>query len=170
MKKLILSIILFFSFLSLASAQLNSVNGWDNNGMTILNDDLNLISNEVNQANTQLSSATTTAKTRYVYFVVSSALTTGTDKVGRIYIDFAGTATDAYACVSTAPTGASLIATLNQNGGSIGTPTITAGNYTSDTSLSVAFSKGDYFTLDITQVGSSVAGSNLVVRLTLVGS
>lgn len=74
--------------------------------------------------------------------------------------------------VGTAPTGASIIVDVNKNGTTIfstqgNRPTIAASG-TSDTSsvpdvTSVA--AGDYLTVDIDQIGSTVAGANLVVQI-----
>ena len=73
------------------------------------------------------------------------------------------------ASVGTAPAGSSLIATLNKNGSTIDTLTITDGSTTdANTGLSLTVNSGDYLTVDITQVGSSTAGSdlNLIVEYT----
>ena len=72
--------------------------------------------------------------------------------------------------VGTAPTGASLIVTVLKNGSSIGTITITAGNTTAySTSLSPnTFADGDRLTFNVTQIGSSVAGSNLGARVEFI--
>lgn len=68
-----------------------------------------------------------------------------------------------------APTGASIIVDVNKNGTTIFTtqanrPSIAAsGNVSSPSTPDVtAFSAGDYMTIDIDQVGSTVAGEDLV--------
>ena len=71
--------------------------------------------------------------------------------------------------VSIAPAGSSLIATLNKNGSTIDTLTIADSSTTDENrGLSLAVNSGDYLTVDITQVGSSTAGSdfNLIVEYT----
>lgn len=73
----------------------------------------------------------------------------------------------------TAPTGASLIVDVNKNGSTIfstqaNRPTITAGNNTSGKVTAInttTLADGDYLTVDIDQVGSTVAGSNLTVQI-----
>jgi len=73
------------------------------------------------------------------------------------------------ASVGTAPVGSSLITTLNKNGSTIDTLTIADGSTTdANTGLSLAVNSGDYLTVDITQIGSSTAGSdlNLIVEYT----
>jgi hypothetical protein len=66
--------------------------------------------------------------------------------------------------VGTAPTGSSLITTLNKNGSAIDTQTIAAdGTSDTNTGLSLAVAENDYLTVDITQIGSTVAGSDLNV-------
>lgn len=73
--------------------------------------------------------------------------------------------------VSTAPTGAALLVDVNKNGTTMFTtqanrPTIAAGAYT-ETAITapdvVSIAAGDRITVDIDQVGSTIAGSNLVV-------
>ena len=109
----------------------------------------------------------------YLYFVLpDDAVYTGTDKLGRFYIDFIGTITEVQASVKTAPTGASIICDINKNGSTIWSTqanrvAIAAGASTGiqttfdDASLVV----GDYLTIDLDQVGSTVAGAKLVVRV-----
>lgn len=75
--------------------------------------------------------------------------------------------------VSTAPTGADLIVDINKNGTTMFTtqanrPKIAAGAYTESATTApdvVSIAAGDRITCDIDQVGSTVAGSNLVVVL-----
>lgn len=111
-------------------------------------------------------------KERWFYFLVPIDLTTGTDVTGRIYIPFAGTITEVYASVSTAPTGSDLICDINLNGSTIWSTqanrvTISASSETgSQTTFdTTAVSANDYLTLDVDQVGSTIAGSKLAVRV-----
>jgi hypothetical protein len=75
------------------------------------------------------------------------------------------------AVVGTAPTGASLIVDVHKNDTTIFTtqsnrPTITASSFTDTSVPAVAlWSAGEYLTVDIDQVGSTVAGSDLVVTV-----
>ena len=109
----------------------------------------------------------------YIYFVLpDDAIYTGTDKIGRIYVDFIGTIIEVQASVKTAPTGASIIVDLNLNGTTIWTTqgnrvAIVAGAYTGvqTTPDVITLAVGDYFTIDLDQVGSTVSGAKLVVRL-----
>jgi hypothetical protein len=63
--------------------------------------------------------------------------------------------------VKTAPVGADLKIRLNQNGISLGTATITDGELIGSLSLDEACNAGDLLTIDVTQIGSTTAGSNL---------
>ena len=73
------------------------------------------------------------------------------------------------AIVGTAPVGSSLITTLNKNGSAIDTLTIAAGSDSdTNTGLSLSVSQSDYLTVDITQIGSTTAGSDLNVIITYV--
>ncbi len=79
-----------------------------------------------------------------------------------------------FLAVGTAPTGAAIIADVNRNGSSIflsgNRPTIPSGSNTgySTTIETNTFDDGDYLTLDIDQVGSTIAGSDLTAHITLV--
>jgi len=121
-----------------------------------------------------LAGTGTVGNAAYVYFVVTEAiLTVEANKVGRIYIDFDGTILEAHGSVISAPTGANLICDVNLNGTSIWSSnqgqrlTIDGGTFTDIQTAftSVDVVSGDYLTLDVDQVGSTVAGEKLVVRL-----
>lgn len=99
------------------------------------------------------------------------AVTTGQSEV---YNDTGGwlTITKIRASVGTAPAGADLVLDVKKNGTSIYTttanrPTIAAGT---NTVVAVApddqaFADGDYLTVDVVQVGSTTAGSDLTVQI-----
>jgi hypothetical protein len=105
-------------------------------------------------------------------FSQAGVLTTGTGTF-RYYMDEAYTVAKVIASVGIAPTGASIIVDVNKNGTTIFTdqdtrPTIGAGTYTDTvTPDNISVASGDYLTVDIDQIGSSVAGSNLVVQVKL---
>jgi hypothetical protein len=76
--------------------------------------------------------------------------------------------------VNTAPAGASVVIDVNKNGTTIfGTaanrPTIPAGSKTATVGAHsvTSVTTGDYLTVDIDQIGSSVAGADLVVVVRL---
>jgi len=96
-------------------------------------------------------------------------------------IDATVTLSGCYIYVKTAPTGASIIvdikrSTTGPNGTYTtifsSTPSISAAAYTgSSTSFSISsLSAGDYIRMDITQVGSTIAGAGLTVDLNVRGS
>jgi len=106
-------------------------------------------------------------------FSISGALST---RVGphRIYLEASYTVDSIRASVGTAPTGASLICDVNKNATTIYTtqsarPTITAGTNTAtaNSPAVTSFSSGDYLSVDIDQIGSTVAGSDLTVAIWL---
>lgn len=75
-----------------------------------------------------------------------------------------GTFTNLFARVKTAPTGQALTGRVNKNGTQVATFSIAAGALNATVSgLSVTCLAGDYFTLDVTQVGSGTAGAGLTV-------
>lgn len=104
------------------------------------------------------------------------AAVTGT---ARVYIDSgrALTIQAVRASVGTAPTGAALIVDIKKNGVTIFTtqanrPTIAISANTSGkvTNMDVtALADGDYFTVDVAQVGSTIAGSDLTVQIWAAG-
>jgi hypothetical protein len=108
-------------------------------------------------------------------FSVTGAVTT---RVGshRLYNDTGATwtITAVRASVGTAPTGATLIVDVNKNGTTIFTtqanrPTIAVSTNTiKRTNMNVTtVADGEYLTVDVDQVGSTVAGSNLIVQITI---
>lgn len=104
---------------------------------------------------------------------IAGTLVAQTDVIPSIIAHRDLTIIKAYAVVKTAPTGADLIIDINKNGTSIWNTTqanrlkITAGN--SDGSQSsfdtTTLTDEDLLTIDIDQVGSSVAGADLSIYL-----
>jgi hypothetical protein len=91
-----------------------------------------------------------------------------------IRIPFACTITRCDAYVTTAPTGASLICDINKNGTTIWATqgnritiaqSATSGSQTSFDTTAIA--SGDLLTLDVDQVGATIAGSQLTICLTV---
>ena len=119
---------------------------------------------------------TTQALTECIPIAVSdetTALTTGTAKV-TFRMPFAMTLTAVRASVTTAPTGANLIVDINDSGTSIMTTnklSIDAAELTSTTATTAAgitdsaLADDAQITIDIDQVGSTVAGAGLKVYL-----
>lgn len=108
-------------------------------------------------------------------FSKGGSLTTGTGTF-RIYNDTGVTWTIAAvrASVGTAPTGSTLVVDVNVNGTTIyatqsNRPAIAiSGNTaTGGTPSTATIANGQYFTVDIDQVGSTIAGSDLTVQITL---
>jgi hypothetical protein len=97
------------------------------------------------------------------------SVTTGT---GRLTFQTAVTILGVVAAVNTAPTGAAILVDVNKNGSTIFTtqanrPSIAAAGFASATATPAvtAFAAGDYMTVDIDQVGSTVAGADLTVTI-----
>lgn len=89
----------------------------------------------------------------------------------RFYIDGDFVVSKVRIGVGTAPTGASLIVDVNKNGTTIFTtqsrrPTISASAFTALNTSTIengTLTTADYLTIDIDQIGSTIAGSDLVV-------
>ena len=105
-------------------------------------------------------------------FSNAGAATVGTG-AGRYPVPAATTIKYVLVTASTAPTGADLILDVNLNGTTIFTtqgnrPKVVAGTHSQSatpTPDTTTVSAGDYLTVDIDQVGSTIAGSDLVVMV-----
>jgi hypothetical protein len=89
--------------------------------------------------------------------------------VMRVYND-SGTSwriTAARAFINTAPTGASAIFTVRENGVSAFTLTVAAAGNTITATPGTVIEVGNYITVDVTQIGSTVAGADATVVLTI---
>ena len=112
---------------------------------------------------------------RAVVWYVDDALSTGTLKSAKIRVPFNGVISRIDAYVDTAPTGASIICDINKNGVSVWAVTqanritinVGAGSGSQTSFDTTEVVSGDYFTLDIDQVGSSTAGSDLSLALVI---
>ncbi|MCJ7431244.1 hypothetical protein MUO83_08565 [Candidatus Bathyarchaeota archaeon] len=118
-----------------------------------------------------LAADTSTIKTTLSFAVVGT-LTTGTDKAPTIVAPCALAIVKVKVVVKTAPTGAALIVDVNKNGTTIfttqgGRPSIAAGDTAddSDTPDVTALAETDKLTVDIDQVGSTIAGADLTVEV-----
>jgi hypothetical protein len=103
--------------------------------------------------------------------VVSGALSVAAGAL-RYGFPYAATIVSVSATVGTAPTGTTLIVDVHKNGTTIFTtqanrPTIAISANVSSTATPdvVAIAAGDYLTVDVDQIGSGTAGSNLVVTI-----
>jgi hypothetical protein len=106
-------------------------------------------------------------------FSKSGVLTTGAG-VSRLPIGAAYTIQSVRAMVGTAPTGAAILVDVNKNGTTIFTtqgnrPSIAAAGNASSAAVPdvTALAAGDFLTVDVDQVGSTVAGSDLTVIVTV---
>lgn len=104
-------------------------------------------------------------------YTITGTLVVGTGST-RLYMATAGNVVNVIAGVGTAPTGASVIFDVNKNGTTIFTtqgnrPTIAASAFsdTSSTPDVTSFSAGDYFTIDVDQIGSTIAGSTATITI-----
>lgn len=105
-------------------------------------------------------------------YTVPDALEVSTGVV-KFMLPFAVTIVSCRALVGTAPTGASAIIDVNVDGTTIystqgNRPTITTGNTDSGSWSApdvTSFSANSYFTVDIDQIGSTIAGANLTLMI-----
>jgi hypothetical protein len=110
-----------------------------------------------------------------VVWSATGDVTTGTNYLPSFIVPFACTISKAYLYARTAPTGAALIVDINKDGTSIWSATqanrvqlaatANTGDQTSfDTTSLVENSRLD---VDIDQIGSTIAGSNITIELRL---
>jgi hypothetical protein len=104
-------------------------------------------------------------------FSIPGTLTVGTG-MARLYFPRACTIINVIASVGTAPTGASVIFDVNKNGTTIFTtqgnrPTITASAFVDTSSVPdvTSIAAGEYLTVDLDQIGSTVAGADATVSI-----
>lgn len=105
-----------------------------------------------------------------VYTFTMTGTLTAKVGAGRVYMEHACRVESVRASVGTAPTGAAVIADVNKNGTTVYTdqaqrPTIAASTNTDlgGVAANGVFAAGDYLTVDVDQIGSTVAGAELVV-------
>jgi hypothetical protein len=105
-------------------------------------------------------------------FAVTGTLTTGTNKAPTLLAPCTLTITKVKLVVKTAPTGAAIIVDVNKNGTTIFTnqanrPQIAIGETTGDSGTPdvTSLAEGDKLTIDIDQIGSTIAGADLTVEV-----
>lgn len=77
--------------------------------------------------------------------------------------------TSIQASVDTAPVGSSIMITLKKNGSTVTTASIAAGaNQGAAQAVSSTATSTDYYTIDVTQIGSTTPGADLVVSIKYV--
>ena len=111
--------------------------------------------------------------TRTINWFISGAVAASTEQQGRFYLPVGGTITYSRIHAKTAPAGSALIVDINKNGTSIWATTTgkrlqiadAASTGTQDFFDTNTVARGDYITLDVDQVGSGTAGSNVTVTL-----
>lgn len=115
-----------------------------------------------------------TKGTTELSFSIPTTLATNTGTM-RWYFDGSATISNVLASVGVAPTGASVIFDVNKNDTTIFTnqanrPTITASNFYDFTSTPdvTSLTSGDYLTIDVDQIGSTIAGSNAIIRIKII--
>jgi hypothetical protein len=105
-------------------------------------------------------------------FTITGTVAVGTNVCPAIIVPFPLTITKAFAYAKTGPTGADLIFDINKNGTTIWSTqsnrlkiaaAATSGNQTTFNTTSLA--EGDILTVDVDQVGSTIAGADVTVQI-----
>lgn len=104
-------------------------------------------------------------------FTITGVLATGA-RNPRFYVEGDRTISNVVVSVGTAPTGATAIFDVNKNGTTIfstqaNRPTIAISGFYDGSSVPdvTSLSAGDYLTVDVDQIGSTVKGSDAVIRI-----
>ena len=124
------------------------------------------------QVNTNFSNLDDSIRPTFIGTVVGT-LTTDTSVTPALIVPKAMTITKAFAYVKTAPTGQALLLDINVGGTSIWNVdqnnrlTVAAAAQSGNQTIfdTTSLSEGDVITLDVDQVGSTVAGADLTVAL-----
>ena len=105
---------------------------------------------------------------RDITFGLLGNLTVANDQTNHVIVNQASTALLCRAIAKTAPTGANAILVIKKNGtDTIATVTITAGQTSVTATPSGSFAAGDYLSIDVTQIGSTLPGADVNITLTL---
>lgn len=89
-----------------------------------------------------------------------------TNGKARWYVRHDLTIETVYIAAGTAPVGSALTITIKKNGSSVGSYSLPDGqSVTAPITVSIPAVEGDYFTIDVDQVGASVVGSDMTVEL-----
>jgi hypothetical protein len=89
------------------------------------------------------------------------------DFTHRYYVFVDGTISNVRFSAGTAPSGSSLVMALKKNTATITTMSIPGGSHSVASTPALPVVAGDYLTISITAVGSSVAGSDVTVQVRL---
>jgi hypothetical protein len=159
MKKFILLVILSLSWCTAFSQEV--ITSYDAKSLPVLNEELRKL-NEKKYYND-----------RVVLFYIAGDLVTGTNLSARVTVPFDGEIEKAVAYIGTAPTGADVIFDIHRNGVSIWNTTqanritvaATANTATQTKFDTITVNEGDYFTIDVDQIGSTLPGTSATVEL-----
>jgi len=97
---------------------------------------------------------------RHYHIPGTIGISTGTN---RWWIQSNSLITQLRAQVTTAPTGTSIIININKNGSQTAQLTIAATTNSTESIVNISATKDDYFTVDVIQKGSIIAGIDLVI-------
>lgn len=113
--------------------------------------------------------------TKEVYTLSRPGVLTAAAGTARLYLSGNYTLYDYRVSCGGTPSGSSLIVDINKNGTTLFTtqgnrPAISPGGYLGGSGMPdvTTFVAGDYITIDVDQIGSSTAGSDLTVVLRMI--
>lgn len=105
---------------------------------------------------------------RDITFGLLGNLTVANDQTNHVIINQAATVLLCRAIAKTAPTGTDAILVIKKNGSTtIATITLTAGQTSVVATPSGTLIPGDYLSIDVTQIGGTIAGADVNITLTL---
>ncbi len=124
------------------------------------------------QVNTNFGDLEDAIRTTFV-FTISGTLVTGSNLTPELIVPTTLTIEKAYLSVKTAPTDAAILVDINKNGTSIWADTqanrvTIADGAIAGTQISfdtTSLSDGDILTIDIDQIGSTIAGADMTIQV-----
>jgi hypothetical protein len=172
MKQIILLILIFFININCNAADIPTIAEVETSeGVSLLTETIRRLNKSTQQNSLTLGTASSALAMTGFCVVLSGDAEVLTNVIpSRLYMPFGGTITKIIAYANTAPTGANLIIDFNKNGSTIldaskitiaaSGNTVTVVNFASS-----EFNINDYFTVDVDQIGSSVAGADITLSV-----
>ncbi|MCG3203929.1 MAG: hypothetical protein KCHDKBKB_00606 [Elusimicrobia bacterium] len=124
------------------------------------------------KVNTNFSNVSDAIRPTFV-FTIAGTMVAGTNQTAALIVPAGMTVEKVYAYAKTAPTGANLIVDINKNGTSIWASNqanrvniVASSQSGSQTAFdTTSLVEGDVITVDVDQIGSTIAGADLTIQI-----
>lgn len=145
------------------------VTGTEDKDLPVINEELRKLQSTISSNSTAIAAQDYVTS---IVWIINGDAEVATSKGKRVYVPFGGSITKSIAYAETAPTSADLIFDINKNGSTIWSTqanrieiAASANEGTQTTFDTTSCAIGDYFTLDIDQIGSGNPGADITVQL-----